>query len=62
MILTVGVLIALFGLLLVGSGGGGSVRRRRNHRMPIGLFLVVAGALVAGFGGQFALMMGWAHP
>jgi len=62
MILTAGVLIALVGLILVGSGGGGSVRQRRNFRLPLGLFLMVVGALVAIGGGQFALTMGWLHP
>ena len=62
MILIVGVLVALVGLALVGAGGGGSIRRRRNFRMPVGLFLIVAGALVALLGGQLSLMMGWTHP
>jgi len=61
MILIVGVLVALVGLVLVGSGGGGSVRRRRNYRLPLGLFLIVAGGLVALLGSQFALTMGWTH-
>jgi len=62
MILIAGVLVALLGLVLVGTGGGGSIRRRRNFRMPIGLLLIVAGALVALLGGQLSLMMGWTHP
>ena len=62
MILTAGVLIALVGLILVGSGGGGSVRRRRNFRLPLGLFLMIVGALVAIGGSQFALTMGWLQP
>ena len=61
MIVIVGVLVALVGLVLVGTGGG-SVRRRRNFRLPIGLVLIAGGALVALLGGQIALIMGWAQP
>lgn len=61
MIVIIGVLVALLGLVLVGTGGG-SVRRRHNNRMPIGLALIAAGALFALLGGQIMLMMGWAHP
>jgi len=62
MILIVGVLIALAGLVLVGTGGAGSKRRRRNFRLPAGLCLMLVGALVASLGHQFALTMGWLHP
>ena len=62
MIVTIGVLVALAGLLLVGTGGGGSARRGPNYRIPLGLVLILAGALFALLGGQIMLVMGWAHP
>lgn len=57
----VGVLVALLGLGIVGTSHN-SIRRGRNHRMPIGFALIGVGALVAVFGGQVMLEMGWAHP
>jgi drug/metabolite transporter (DMT)-like permease len=61
MTLIAGVLVALVGLILVGTGGG-STRRRRNYRLPAGLVLIALGALFALTGGEVMLMMGWAHP
>jgi hypothetical protein len=62
MIVIIGVLVALVGLILVGTGGAGSVRRRRNFRLPIGVVLLAGGALFALLGGQIALTMGWVLP
>jgi drug/metabolite transporter (DMT)-like permease len=56
-----GVLVALAGLVLIGTGGS-SVRRPRNFRIPIGIALIVVGALFAAFAGNIQMIMGWAHP
>jgi hypothetical protein len=61
MTVTLGVLLALAGLLFVGISGT-TMRQRRNYRLPIGLALMTAGILVAVLGGQIGLLMGWTHP
>jgi hypothetical protein len=61
MIVTLGVLLALAGLLLVGLSGT-TRRQRPNFRLPIGLALMAAGALIAILGGPLGLAMGWTHP
>jgi drug/metabolite transporter (DMT)-like permease len=61
MIVIIGVLIALAGLVLAGTGGS-SIRQARHMRIPIGIVLIVVGLLVAALGGQFAMTLGFVHP
>jgi len=60
-VIILGVLLALAGLLFVGTSGT-TMRQRRNFRLPIGLVLMAAGILIAILGGPIGLMMGWSHP
>ncbi len=57
----VGVLLALVGLIVIGTSGT-TMRQRRNHRLPIGIALMAVGVLIAALGSQLLLMLGWTHP
>ena len=56
-----GLLVVLIGLVLVGISGD-------NHRVPnsrhilYGASLMAAGAVIALFGGEIGLLMGWTKP
>jgi hypothetical protein len=61
MIRALGLIVVLVGLVIVGISGD-------NHRVPsgrnlsIGAVLMAAGALVAIFATDVALLMGWSKP
>jgi prepilin signal peptidase PulO-like enzyme (type II secretory pathway) len=61
MFVVIGVLIALAGLVLAGTGGS-SIKQARHNRIPFGLALIAAGVLVAALGHYVMLTMGWMHP
>jgi len=61
MIRTIGILLALVGLIFVGMSG---TKRRAptNSRLPVGLGLIAIGLLIALFATQTALMLGLERP
>lgn len=61
MVRALGILILLAGLVLVGiSGDNHRVASGRN--IAGGAALMVIGGVIALFGGQISMLMGWTHP